>query len=40
MAQKFTIDPELQKAAEKSEQDRVLRKGTCDGEEGCMMCGS
>ena len=33
MAQKFTIDPELQKAAEKSEQER--RK-----EEGCLMCGS
>jgi ribonucleoside-diphosphate reductase alpha chain len=33
MAQKFTIDPELQKAAEKSEQDR--RK-----EEGCLMCAS
>lgn len=36
MAQKFTIDPELQKAAEKSEQDRVLRKNAC--EEECTMC--
>jgi ribonucleoside-diphosphate reductase alpha subunit len=36
MAQKFTIDPELQKAAEKSEQDRLLRKNAC--EEECTMC--
>jgi ribonucleoside-diphosphate reductase alpha chain len=36
MAQKFTIDPELQKAAEKSELDRVLRKNAC--EEECTMC--
>jgi len=36
MAQKFTIDPELQKAAEKSEQDRVIRKNAC--EEECTMC--
>jgi ribonucleoside-diphosphate reductase alpha subunit len=36
MAQKFTIDPELQKAAEKSEQDRVQRKYAAD--EGCTMC--
>jgi ribonucleoside-diphosphate reductase alpha chain len=36
MAQKFTIDPDLQKAAEKSEQDRVLRKNACDEE--CTMC--
>lgn len=34
MAQKFTIDPELQKAAEKSEQERKK----CGGEEGCVMC--
>jgi ribonucleoside-diphosphate reductase alpha chain len=34
MAQKFTIDPELQKAAEKSEKERKK----CDGEEGCVMC--
>jgi len=33
MAQKFTVDPELQKEAEKSEQSR--RK-----EEGCVMCSS
>jgi ribonucleoside-diphosphate reductase alpha chain len=36
MAQKFTIDPELQKAAEKSEHDRVLKKYAPD--EGCTMC--
>jgi len=36
MAQKFTIDPELQKAAEKSEQTRIQRK--YDAEEGCTMC--
>jgi ribonucleoside-diphosphate reductase alpha subunit len=35
MAQKFTVDPELQKAAEKSEHDRVQRK-----EEECVSCGS
>ena len=39
MAQKFTVDPELQKAAEKSEHDRVQRKSTAD-EEGCVSCGS
>lgn len=36
MAQKFTVDPELQKAAEKSEQERVQRKYQAD--EGCVMC--
>jgi ribonucleotide reductase alpha subunit len=36
MAQKFTVDPELQKAAEKSEQDRLQRKYQAD--EGCVMC--
>ena len=36
MAQKFTIDPELQKAAEKSEQDRLHKKYAAD--EGCTMC--
>jgi len=36
MAQKFTIDPDLQKAAEKSEQDRILRKNA--NEEECTMC--
>jgi ribonucleotide reductase alpha subunit len=36
MAQKFTIDPELQKAAAKSEQLRTMR---ADNEE-CTMCGS
>lgn len=38
MAQKFTIDPELQREAAKSEQQRVLRKNS--GEEECLMCGS
>ena len=38
MAQKFTVDPELQKAAEKSEQDRLHKKYTPD--EGCTMCSS
>jgi ribonucleoside-diphosphate reductase alpha subunit len=38
MAQKFTVDPELQKAAEKSEHDRVARKQVEGGEEGCTMC--
>jgi ribonucleotide reductase alpha subunit len=36
MAQKFTVDPELQKAAEKSEQDRLQKKYAV--EEGCVMC--
>ena len=36
MAQKFTIDPDLQKAAEKSEQERLQRK--CQADEGCTMC--
>jgi ribonucleoside-diphosphate reductase alpha subunit len=36
MAQKFTIDPELQKAADKSEQDRLHKKYAAD--EGCTMC--
>jgi len=35
MAQKFTIDPDLQKAAIKSEQQRKLRKNS---EEECTMC--
>jgi ribonucleoside-diphosphate reductase alpha subunit len=38
MAQKFTVDPELQKAAEKSEHDRLARKLVEGGEEGCTMC--
>ena len=38
MAQKFTIDPELQKAAEKSEHDRIIKKYEAD--EGCVMCSS
>jgi ribonucleotide reductase alpha subunit len=37
-AQKFTIDPELQKAAEKSEYERHLKKYST--EEGCTMCSS
>jgi ribonucleotide reductase alpha subunit len=36
MAQKFTVDPDLQKAAEKSEQDRLNKKYVID--EGCTMC--
>jgi ribonucleoside-diphosphate reductase alpha chain len=36
MAQKFTVDPELQKAAEKSEQERINKKYQAD--EGCVMC--
>jgi ribonucleoside-diphosphate reductase alpha subunit len=36
MAQKFTVDPELQKAAEKSEQERLHKKYAAD--EGCVMC--
>jgi len=39
MAQKFTIDPELQKAAAKSEQTRAIRESCKDAEE-CTMCGS
>ena len=38
MAQKFTIDPELQKEAAKSEQMRRIRKNAT--EEECTMCGS
>lgn len=38
MAQKFTIDPELQREAAKSEQQRVLRKNS--GDEECTMCSS
>ena len=38
MAQKFTVDPELQKAAEKSEHERVHKKTVV--EEGCVSCGS
>lgn len=36
MAQKFTIDPDLQKAAEKSEHERIIKKYAAD--EGCTMC--
>ena len=38
MAQKFTIDPELQKEAAKSEQMRIIRKNAT--EEECTMCSS
>jgi ribonucleoside-diphosphate reductase alpha chain len=42
MAQKFTIDPELQKAAAKSEMERSMKKRVVasDGGEECLMCGS
>ncbi len=42
MAQKFTIDPELQKAAAKSEMERTMKKRvtSSDGGEECLMCGS
>jgi len=36
MAQKVTIDPDLQKAAIKSEQQRKLKQNA--GEEECVMC--
>lgn len=38
MAQKFTIDPDLQKAAAKSEMERNMKQ-IASGEE-CLMCGS
>jgi ribonucleotide reductase alpha subunit len=38
-AQKFTIDPELQRAAARSEMERTLKRDAdADGE--CLMCGS
>lgn len=37
MAQKFTIDPELQKAAAKAERERVMKKQQEDPAE-CLMC--
>jgi ribonucleotide reductase alpha subunit len=36
MAQKFTIDPDLQKEAERSEADRQKREG--EASEGCLTC--
>ena len=39
MAQKFTIDPELQKEAAKSEQMRLIRKNAAEDQE-CTMCSS
>jgi ribonucleoside-diphosphate reductase alpha chain len=39
MAQKFTIDPDLQKAAAKSEMERNMRRNQ-SGTEECLMCGS
>jgi ribonucleoside-diphosphate reductase alpha subunit len=38
MAQKFTVDPELQREAAKSEQMRLIRKNAT--EEECTMCSS
>ena len=38
MAQKFTIDPDLQKEAARSEQMRIIRKNAT--EEECTMCSS
>ena len=38
MAQKFTVDPELQKLAEQSEIERQKKETETD--EGCVMCGS
>jgi ribonucleoside-diphosphate reductase alpha subunit len=38
MAQKFTVDPELQREAARSEQQRLLRKNS--DEEECTMCSS
>jgi len=38
MAQKFTVDPELQKEAAKSEMQRVIRQNAENDE--CVMCGS
>jgi ribonucleoside-diphosphate reductase alpha chain len=39
MAQKFTVDPELQREAQRSEQMRLLRKSS-DADSECVMCGS
>lgn len=39
MAQKFTVDPELQLAAAKAEQKRLLRMNASNDQE-CTMCGS
>lgn len=39
MAQKFTIDPELQRAAAKSEMERNMKRSS-SGNEECLMCGS
>jgi len=36
MAQKFTVDPDLEREAAKSEQRRVLKKNA--GDEECTMC--
>jgi ribonucleoside-diphosphate reductase alpha subunit len=40
MAQKFTIDPDLQKAAAKSEMERSMKKLISSDTEECLMCGS
>ena len=39
MAQKFTVDPELQREAQRSEQMRLLRKSS-EADSECVMCGS
>jgi ribonucleoside-diphosphate reductase alpha subunit len=40
MAQKFTVDPELQREAERCEQERARQRAEqgCGGEEGCLVC--
>ena len=39
MAQKFTVDPELQREAQRSEQMRIIRKQS-ETDSECVMCGS
>lgn len=39
MAQKFTVDPELQRAAAKSERERAMRSNASEDKE-CVMCSS
>jgi ribonucleotide reductase alpha subunit len=36
MAQKFTVDPEIQAEAERAEAERQKRAG--EAEEGCLVC--
>lgn len=40
MAQKFTIDPDLQREANKSEQMRLIRKNASSDPQECTMCSS